>query len=106
MKIDWAFNQAVQFKKLTGHDGWGNPVYASPVPLKVWWSAKQRLIKAANGEEKMSEGVVKTPLSIEPQENDIFTYQGKDYRVLNAGTPPDIYGNVGHRAVFVEKAVQ
>ena len=103
MNIDWAFQQPVIFYKYIRSDGWGMPIYEDePVELKVWWSAKQRLIRAANGEERMSEADVKTPLTIDPQENDLFIYLGKQYRVMSAGTPPTIYGEIGHRKVYVE----
>jgi len=104
--IEWAFNQEVTYKRFMEHDGWGSPTYEPPITLEVWWGAKMRLIRAANGEEKMSEADIKTPLTINPKAGDIFTYQGKDYRVLNAGTPPTIYGDTDHRKVFVETAVQ
>jgi len=105
MIIGWAFNQEVVYKKFTGDDGWGVPTYEPPITLEVWWSAKMRLVRAANGEEKMSEADVKTPLTIDPKANDVFEYKGKDYRVLNSGTPPNIYGETGHRSLFVETAV-
>ncbi len=105
MNIDWAFQQTAVFKAFIKSDGWGAPQYESPVTLKVWWSAKQRLIKAANGEERMSEADIKTPLLISPKENDVFVYEGKSYRVLNAGTPPSVYGEIGHRKVYVESVV-
>ncbi len=102
MYIDWAFNQPVIFRKYLGTDGWGEPQYEPDVNLKVWWSAKQKLISTASGEDRISEADVKTPLTIDPQENDVFVYLGRTYRVLNVGTPPTVYGDIGHRKVYVE----
>ncbi len=100
MDISWCMNQDAIFKALQGKDGWGEPTYYPPVPVKVRWQFSQRLVRGKDGQEVMSEAQVWAPLSITPKADDVMTYQGKDYQIINAGLPTDIHGVNSHWMLF------
>lgn len=100
MDLSWAMNQDAVYRKLIGQDGWGRAIYMPDTELKVRWQFKQKLVRAANGQEVMSEAEAWVPLTISPKADDVFVYSGQTYKVINIGTPVSIYGETGHHKVF------
>ena len=99
MDISWSMNQEAVFRSLTGRDGYNRPTFAPDVPLTasagsgVRWQFKQKLVRAANGQEVMSEAEVWLPLSIVAiKADDQLEYQGKNYQVINCSKKVDIHG--------------
>ena len=100
MNIDWAMHQDLIYKELTGHGGFGNPTYAPDMHLKGRVQFKQKLVRTANGSEEMSNVEIWAPLSITPKADDRIGFEGKLYRVLDAGRPVSLYGETSHWKVF------
>ena len=95
MDISWCMNQDVVYRKLTGHDGYGRPTYEPDVSLEGRVQFKQRLVRAANGQEVMSEAEVWLPLdpAIDPNTaDDEIEYQGRAMKTINTAKKVDIHG--------------
>ena len=105
MDISWSMNQDAEFKALAGKDGWGQPSYGAATPLRVRWQFKQKLVRARDGQEVMSEAEVWLPLSITPEADDVLTYRGEDYVILNAEDKVDIHGQSSHWKVYCKTLV-
>lgn len=95
MDISWSMNQDAIYRKLTGRGGYNRPTYAADVSFKGRIQFKQRLVRAANGQEMMSEAEVWLPLdsSIDPNAaDDEIEYQGSKMKTINIGQKVDIHG--------------
>jgi hypothetical protein len=100
MDIAWAMRQKALYHRLAGHDGWGRVTYYPPRIVTIRLQGKQRLIRAANGEEVMCDAEVWAPLCISPGAGDLFTCQGNRFRVLAAGNMITLYGGSSHWKLF------
>ncbi len=95
MNISWSMNQDAVYRKLTGHDGYSRPTYEDDVPFKGRVQFKQKLVRAASGQEVMSEAEVWLPLdpSIDPNRaDDEIEFQGIKIKTINIGKKADIHG--------------
>ncbi len=95
MDISWSMNQDAIYRRLTGRDGYNRPTYAPDVPFGGRIQFKQRLVRAANGQEVMSEAEVWLPLdpAIDPnQADDEIEYQGALMKIINVAKKVDLHG--------------
>jgi hypothetical protein len=89
--IDVYLNQTATWKKVTGLDGYGQPVTQSE-QIKVRWDGFRKLVRDKQGQQVVSEGRV---FCIEPvQTGDILNDGNRDWTIITVSTLPDLNGNI------------
>ena len=92
-------NQDATWSRKTGDNGYGEPIYAEAVPIKVRWEDCRKLVRNSKGLEVVSMSQV---ICIEAvQENDRLTFDGRNYTVIAAPPMPGLDGTISHREVAV-----
>lgn len=99
-------NQTATWKKVitdavTGEivrDRYGQPTFEEGISIPVRWEGKMRLVKNAKGQEVVSEARVFCDVAISPE--DIITYGGRDYSIINFTVLPSFTGTSVYREVY------
>lgn len=92
-------NQIAVWKKKTGQDGYGEPIFADPVTIKVRWEGRRRLVRDKTGKEVVSESEVICIEDVRP--DDVLAYGGREWVVIAVGEAPGLSGSISHREVAV-----
>ena len=95
--IEGTLNQTATWKRKTGNDGYGQPVFALPTTIKVRWEGKRRLVRDAQGNQVVSEARVYCIDGVST--GDVLTYGGRDWIAIAVSEVPDLNGRVLYREV-------
>jgi len=102
MSIDWAFHQDIVHRPVISRDGWNKPTYGVDANVKGRWQYKQTLVRAANGNEEMTDSFVMLPITIDTNIDDLLGYEGKFYTVVSREAAVELYGVKSHWQVYAK----
>lgn len=88
--IEGMLNQTAVWKRKTGDNEYGEPLYADPVTIKVRWEGKRRLVRNSQGKEVVSEARVFCMEQLSP--DDTLTYDSEEWTVITAQGVPNLAG--------------
>lgn len=81
----WMLQHSVTIEAYQGTTGNGAAVYAAPVPVRCFLDNKRRLVRAATGDEVVSESTFYAPLAtLAPPESRVTLPNGRVATVLQA----------------------
>lgn len=87
-------SQTAIWKRVTGHDLFGQPVTAQQ-SIPVRWEGVRRVVRNAKGEEVVSEARVFTTAPVQP--GDILFFNGRDWPVLAVSEYTTLDGQILYR---------
>jgi hypothetical protein len=97
--IEHLLNQEAGWKRKTGTNQYGKPIYADSVTIAVRWEESVNLVKDEKGNDVTSKSMV---FCIEPVNwGDILTDGTKEWPVLSLQKIPNLEGEIPFREVYL-----
>ena len=93
----WMMRQTATWKRVTGHDGYGEPIYAPDQVIRCRWEEHRRLVRDKHGKEVVSEATAFCYEAV--QADDVLVYGGREWPVIAVPDGINAYGKVSHREV-------
>lgn len=97
--IDGYLNQTATWKRKTGVNSYGEPVFAEAVDIAVRWEGGLTMVRDKTGKEVRSQAAVLCTANVSV--DDILTYAGQDCIVISFTDCPDLDGKNSIRWVYV-----